>query len=308
MQSTAETIVVVLGAVFAAATLVSIRLARGLAEPVQRMRNFAVDLGEGQLGERLDIRRQDELGELGTELNRMSRRLAAVDEERRAFLASASHELRTPVSNIHVTLEALESGAGEDPDLRRRFVQSALGETSRMIRMIQDLLDLGRLEAGVSVIERQRTTVQHLVDRLHRAMEPRLQDARVHVEVDVVDAPISIDTERMLQALMNILDNALKFAPPRSTVRIRTRVENACAVLSIEDEGPGIAPADLPRVFEQFWMADPARKRSGTGLGLAIARRIVESHGGTISAGSAGGRGATFTVSLPTRGEDGAIG
>jgi signal transduction histidine kinase len=227
--------------------------------------------------------------------------LAALDDERRAFLASASHELRTPISNVKVTLEALESGAAEDPELRDRFLRTAVEEIDRMAGLIHDLLDLGRLEAGVAPIDRQATDVRFLVDRLARAMEPRLREAGVAVDIDLVDAPLSIDTERVLQALFSIVDNALKFAPAGSTVRVRSWIEGERVMLSISDRGPGITPAHLPRVFDQFFTADPARARGGTGLGLAIARKIIEAHGGSIAVTSEPGAGATFTVALPLR-------
>src|SRR4028118_2401503 len=108
---------------------ISERLARNMARPIQAMRNFAIQVGSGHLDERLNIHQKDELGQLATELNRMSQRLASLDKERRAFLANVSHELRTPVSNVHVTLEALESGADEEPELRGRFIRTALDET-----------------------------------------------------------------------------------------------------------------------------------------------------------------------------------
>jgi signal transduction histidine kinase len=301
MLNASLTVFALLAVVFAVATLVSIRLARQLASPIQKMRDLAVALGQGRFGERILLRRDDELGQLATELNHMGEQLAALDEERRAFLASASHELRTPISNVKVTLDALESGAADDPGLRERFLRTAVEETNRMAGLIHDLLDLGRLEAGVAAIDRQSTDVRYIVDRLVRAMEPRLREADIGVELDLRDAPVSIDTERVLQALFSVFDNALKFAPAGSTVRIRTWIEEGHAMLSISDKGPGISPAHLPRVFDQFFTADPARPRGGTGLGLAIARKIVEAHGGSISVTSEIGAGATFTVALPLR-------
>jgi signal transduction histidine kinase len=286
---------------FAAATLVSIRLARQLASPIQKMRDLAVALGRGRFGERLQLRRNDELGQLATELNHMGEQLAALDEERRAFLASASHELRTPISNVKVTLEALENGAAEDPTLRDRFVRTAVEETNRMAGLIHDLLDLGRLEAGVAPIDRQATDLRYLADRLTRAMEPRLREAGLGLETELVAAAISIDTERVLQALFSIVDNALKFAPTGSTIRLRSWVEKPHAMLSIADEGPGIDPEHLTRVFDQFFTADPARPRGGTGLGLTIARKIIEAHGGTIEVANGAAGGAPFTVVLPLR-------
>ncbi len=284
---------------FAVCAVITAVVARGLARPIQRMRDFALSLGKGEFGGRLEIARPDELGELARQLNQMGARLKTLDDERRSFLVNASHELRTPISNVHVTIEALLQGAGEDPELRTRFLETALGETRRMTTRIQELLDLGRLEAGVVPIERQQTSLRHLVERAARAMETRTSSSEVTIAVRADDLLVAVDVERMLRALLNVLDNALKFAPRGSTIVIESKQQGASATMAISDEGPGIEPQDLPRIFEQFYTADRSRRRGGTGLGLAIARRIVEAHGGTITAASPPGHGAVFTIALP---------
>jgi signal transduction histidine kinase len=271
-----------------------------MAKPIQAMRNFAMEVGRGHLGEKLNIRQNDELGQLATELNRMSQRLASLDKERRAFLANVSHELRTPVSNVHVTLEALESGADEEPELRSRFIRTALDETTRLSGLIKDLLDLGRLEAGVVPLEQQPFSLPNLINRAVRAMETRMRSKGMGISIDVPDVQIQGDPERLLQAVLNLLDNAIKHSVPDSIVFVSGQMESAQVAVEIRDQGAGISESDLPHVFEQFYTADPSRQGSGTGLGLAIARRIVEAHGGSISASSTGrGKGATFTIRLP---------
>jgi len=279
---------------------ISERLARNMAKPIQAMRNFAMEVGRGHLGEKLNIRQNDELGQLATELNRMSQRLASLDKERRAFLANVSHELRTPVSNVHVTLEALESGADEEPELRSRFIRTALDETTRLSGLIKDLLDLGRLEAGVVPLEQQPFSVRDLINRAVRAMETRMRSKGMGISIDVPDVQIQGDPERLLQAVLNLLDNAIKHSVPDSIVFVSGQMESAQVAVEIRDQGAGISESDLPHIFEQFYTADPSRQGSGTGLGLAIARRIVEAHGGSITASSTGrGKGATFTIRLP---------
>lgn len=280
--------------------LISAWLARNMARPIQSMRNFAIEVGRGHLGGQLNIRQQDELGQLATELNRMSQRLASLDKERRAFLANVSHELRTPVSNVLVTLEALADGAVEEPDLRDRFIQTAQDETTRLSRLIQDLLDLGRLEAGVAPLEEQPLRLRDLIDRSVRAVESRMRSKNVGMSVEVPDVQLQGDPERLLQAFLNILDNAIKHSIPESTVSISGKTEGAKVAIQIRDQGKGISESDLPHIFEQFYTADRSRQGNSTGLGLAIARRIVEAHGGAIDASSTGvGKGATFTIRLP---------
>jgi signal transduction histidine kinase len=230
----------------------------------------------------------------------MSQRLDSLDKERRAFLANVSHELRTPVSNVHVTLEALESGADEEPELRNRFIRTALDETMRLSGLIKDLLDLGRLEAGVTSLEQQPFNLRNLISRAIRAVESRMRSKGMGLNLDVPDVEIQGDPERLLQAFLNILDNAIKHSVPDSMVFVLGKIEAGQVAVQIQDQGPGINESDLPRIFEQFYTADPSRQGSGTGLGLAIARRIVEAHGGSIAASNAArGEGATFTIRLP---------
>lgn len=282
--------------------ILSDRFAHSLARPIQLMRNFAIRLGGGHFGDKLMIRQSNELDELALELNRMSERLASLDQERRAFLANVSHELRTPISNVQVTVEALRSGADEEPELRDRFFQTIEDETRRLSRLIHDLLDLGRLEAGVTLLERQHLVLSSLLDRAVRAVEPRMQAKGIAIHADVADIQLQGDPERLLQAFLNILDNAIKHSAADSKVLIRGYRDGKQAIVTVQDQGTGIKATDLPRIFEQFYTADPARKGSSSGLGLAIAQRIVSAHGGIITASSQPSHGATFTISLPLGG------
>lgn len=279
--------------------LISDHFARSLSKPIETMQNFAMRLGTGHFGDKLFIRQSNELDQLAAELNRMSERLASLDQERRSFLANVSHELRTPLSNVLVTVEALKSGAAEEPELRDRFFQIVEDEIKRLSRLIRDLLDLGRLEAGVTQLEKQILSLRSLINRAVNAIKPRMEAQGVSVTLDVIDIQFSGDPERLLQAILNILDNAIKNSPPNSQVLISGRKDRKQAIITIQDRGSGIHSTDLPHIFEQFYTTDPSRCGTGAGLGLAIAKRIVEAHGGRISAESTAGQGATFTMCLP---------
>jgi signal transduction histidine kinase len=279
--------------------VISDRFAHSLAKPIQTMRNFAIRMGSGHFGDKLTMRQSNELDQLALELNRMSERLASLDQERRAFLANVSHELRTPISNVQVTVEALRNGANEEPELRDRFFQTIEDENRRLARLIHDLLDLGRLEAGVSLLERETIILRNLIERAIRAVESRMQMHGLVIQSDIADLQMQGDSERLLQAFMNILDNAIKYSRQGSKVFITGYREGKQAVVTIQDQGPGISDTDLPRIFEQFFTADPSRKGNSAGLGLAITQRIVEAHGGMITANSGTGQGATFTIRLP---------
>ncbi|MCY6493979.1 sensor histidine kinase [Leptolyngbya sp. GGD] len=281
--------------------VISDRLARSVSIPIQTMRNFAIRLGSGHFGDKLSIRQSNELDELANELNRMSERLASLDQERRTFLANVSHELRTPISNIQVTVEALQNGAVEEPNLRDRFFQTIEDETRRLARLIHDLLDLGRLEAGATVLEQQRIDLRQLIDRAVRAVETRMQMHHMSFHLNIARVSLVGDPERLLQALLNILDNAIKYFKEHSQVSITGTRDGQHIIIIIQDQGPGIEQTALPRIFEQFYTGDPSRKGSSTGLGLAIAQRIIQAHEGTITASSTIGQGTKFTICLPVR-------
>lgn len=272
-----------------------------LSKPIETMRNFAIRLGSGHFGDKLDIRENNELDQLAAELNRMSERLASLDQERRVFLANVSHELRTPISNVQVTVDALKSGAYEEPQLRDRFFQTIENEIKRLSRLIHDLLDLGRLEAGVTQLEQQTISLRGLINRAVNAVEPRMQTHGVSTRINVLDLLIQGDPERLLQAILNVLDNAIKYSVPGSQVFISGYNDGKLAVVKIQDQGPGITENDLPRIFEQFYTTSPSRKGSSNGLGLAIAKRILEAHNGSITANSTVNQGATFTICLPLK-------
>lgn len=285
--------------VFLLCGIVSGMLARSMAEPIRSMRNFAVRVGTGHFEDRLYVQRKDELGQLAVELSRMSERLAAVEAERRAFLANVAHELRTPVTNAEVALHALQSGNGVAPEIQSSFARAAAAEIARLRRLVQELLELGRLEAGAAAFDYQVVSLPRLLDDTLQAVARRLEERGLTVALDLPGVYLRVDPEKMTQVFMNLFENALKYAPPDTPLYLSGQVKGGTVVIRLEDEGPGITDADLPHVFQEFFIGDPSRAGAGTGLGLAIAWRIVEAHGGSISAASPPGRGAVFAVQLP---------
>lgn len=279
--------------------LASLWLSRSIGGPIRAMRNFAVEIGKGRFDQKLEVRRNDELGELAGELTRMGQQLAALDAERRVFLANVAHELRTPVSNVSVTLEALSGGAAREPELRERFLLSAQDEIGRLSKLIQDLLELGRLEAGVVILDRQPLELSSVIDRAVAALESRLLARGLRVARRTSSVQLPADPERLCQVLMNLLDNAIKHAGPGSEIFISTEESSGFASVHIHNEGSVISKEELARVFEQFYVADPSRSGRGAGLGLAIARRLTEAHGGSITAVSHPDSGTLFSVHLP---------
>jgi signal transduction histidine kinase len=279
--------------------VVSIALARSFADPIQLMRNFAVRVGGGHFGERLQIKRRDELAQLAAELNRMSEQLESIETERRTFLANVAHELRTPVTNAEVALHALETGGETSPEVRERFARAASAEIGRLHHLVQDLLDLGRLEAGVDSFDYQIVNLSRLLDDTLEGVARRLEQRGMTVSVDLPNAFVKVDPARITQVFMNLFENALKYAGSDTTLYLTGEVKGKVVAVRLEDEGPGIDAKDLPHVFQRFFTGDRSRAGAGTGLGLAIAWRIVEAHGGSIEVESPPGRGAAFIVELP---------
>jgi len=273
-------------------------LARGLTRPLRDLTIATRAVAEGDLNRQVEVRSQDELGELAASFNRMSARLASSMDARRQMTADVAHDLRTPISIILGHLDAIEDGVVPTAD-GLRVIRD---EAGRLERLVQDLQVLAMADAGALPMARERQPIQPL---LEQAIASRLPLARakgvaleLHAEPDL--PVIEADATRISQVLDNLLENALRHTPRGGTVSLDAQVREDQIEIAVQDSGGGIDPQALGRVFDRFYRADPSRHREGggSGLGLAIARSIVEAHGGRISAGSAGG-GAVITFSLP---------
>jgi signal transduction histidine kinase len=288
--------------------LISILLARGLANPILQMVAFAERVGAGRFGERLATSSPGEIGRLAAALNQMCERLDRQEQERHNFLAAVSHELRTPASNVQVTLESLLAGADGEQALRERFLRAALRESERLSQLVRDLLDLARLEAGGVRMAAHPVRLADLATRAVEAVESRLRERSVLIDMEVPpDYWVTGDHDRLLQVLLNLLDNSIKFAYPETAIRIAADATRQEVELIVEDHGPGIPEEALPFIFDRFYTAEKSRSRpgtrassgGGTGLGLSVARQIVEAHRGSIDAANLAHGGARFTVRLP---------
>jgi two-component system phosphate regulon sensor histidine kinase PhoR len=226
------------------------------------------------------------------------RRLEAV---RRDFLANISHELRTPLASLLALVETLEEGALEDPPAAREFLARMRVEVDGLTRLVQELLDLARLESGRETLAIAPVPVVSLAEGAARRLAAQAERAGLRLVLAVPPdlPPVLADRERIERVLINLLHNAIKFTPPGGQVTISACRAGEWVVVAVADTGVGIAPEDLPRIFERFYKADRSRATSGAGLGLAIARQIVLAHGGRIWAESEPGRGSIFRFTLP---------
>ena len=290
------------GVVAASISLVVARLlARGMTQPLRDMAAAARRMEVGDYSVRVETKSRDEVGELATAFNRMSEELEHLEQSRRDLVANVSHELKTPIAAIRAHLENLLDGV-EQPDPATLGVM--LAQVERLGRLVDQLLDLSRLESGEVPLRIEALPLQPLVDDLISEIDVALPGRGVLVRNDVpADLPaLSADRERVHQVLFNLVDNAVRFTPVGGSVTISARRRNGSVEVAVADTGAGIEAEHLPRLFERFYRADAARTRGegGTGIGLAIARSVVEAHGGRISAESEPGRGSVFTFDLPS--------
>ncbi|MCC7491668.1 MAG: PAS domain-containing protein [Fimbriimonadaceae bacterium] len=228
---------------------------------------------------------------------------AEVNRLKTEFVANVSHELRTPMAAIKGFLTVvLEDEATIDPEQRRHFLGIAREQTDRLSRLIDDLLDISRIEAGRRRRTLSRFPVGELLRDLAQALRPELREAglRLDLETAPTDWDLLADRDQIAQVLLNLLTNAVKFTPRGGCVRLAARRTATTICLRVEDSGIGIAAEDLPQVFEKFFRGRSSGVApSGTGLGLAIARELVEGHGGRLTVRSAVGEGSCFEVLLP---------
>lgn len=231
-----------------------------------------------------------------------------IEEQRKQFVSNVSHELRTPLTSMRSYIEALIDGAWRDEELAPRFLEVAQSETDRMIRMIQDLLHLSRIDSGKSELNKELIDLGALFMQVLNRFEMLLaseeySDNNYHLENYLIDEAVfvDIDPDRITQVLDNIMNNAIKYSPDGGTIISRMVVSENEVIISIKDEGMGIPAEDLEFIFHRFYRVDRARSRAmgGTGLGLAISREVIEQHDGRIWAESVEGEGTTFFIALP---------
>ncbi len=304
-----------LGLLIAIASIVAIGvsvvgylLARSLSEPVKNMTLTAEKLSKGNLDARVDSSTNlFEMNLLANTLNGMADRLQAQVGELQGFVANASHELRTPLTSIKLRVEALRTGALDDPPVSQQFLTEIESEVDRLSKMVNDMLDLSRIEADLEKRQLESVDLAILVKEVYQSFVARAHKSGLvflyYVEPGL-GTVLGVE-DQLRRMLSNLVDNAIKYSPHGGTVRVslESGAQIETLLLTVMDTGYGIAPAQMERVFERFFRAEATRPRhgppQGSGLGLSIAKSITETHGGKIGVTSKLGEGSSFWVELP---------
>ncbi len=306
VRSTLRSLLVIIA--FAYPAVLGVTSAGGLflagraLSPIDRVTRVARKIGAEDLGQRLDLDLpDDEVGRLARTFDEMIERLDRAFKRQRQFTADASHELRTPLTAIKGQTEvALQRE--RDPEAYREVLRGVNSEVDRMIRLVGSLLTLARADAARIEINREDLSARALATDAVEQVSPAASEKGLTLTVmPGDDVRLVADQDLVLQLLLNLLDNAIKYTAAGGAIDVSWRVADGQAEIAIADNGPGIPAEHLPHIFDRFYRVDVARSRGegGAGLGLAICRWIVEAHGGSIEATSEPGSGATFTVRLP---------
>lgn len=294
---------------FALASLAAIAgtafYARGIVHPLTVITNAAEEMSRGKLSTRAEVTGVNEVRQLAGAFNIMAEKLEQVEEGRKEFVANVSHELRSPVTSIHGFVEGMLDGT-IPPEESPRYLQIVHDETSRMKRLIADLLQLSRMDKGVVKLNMTDFDVNELIRRVIIGRMTDIEDKQLDMQLEFAQEPCFVlaDNDKISQVLHNIVDNALKFVPDKGRLTIATTLlhDNSTVAVTIENEGEAISPHDREHLFERFYKVDKAHTSGkGTGLGLSICKQIMDLHGQALEVlPLEEGAGFRFTLQLST--------
>jgi len=308
-----ELMLPILGAAVAAliiSLLVAYWLARWIGEPLQRLVVASRQMPSLNT-QPVSLQGPHEVQELTRAFNEMNNRVQTSRKSQRDFVANVSHELKTPLTSVQGFAQAILDGTADTPESRQQAARVIYNEAGSMHRMVLDLLDLARLDAGTLELQSAPVNLPALLNNIAEKFSPQAHATDVSIRVESADLPaIMGDGDRLSQVFSNLVDNALKNTPAGGIVTLRARLTGTSTSLGagsaievdVADTGAGIPAEALPHIFERFYQADPSRpggEKHGTGLGLAIVKEIVAAHSGKISVRSTPGAGSLFTVTLP---------
>ncbi len=296
-----EVVLVAASLAFVTAVLVSTFVTRRIVKPVQAMTAASQRIANGRYDERVQTVGEDELAELGRSFNRMAHELAQTEERRRQLIGDVAHELRTPLSSIKSVMEGLQDGVlRPEPETFASVEQ----EVNRLQRLVRDLEELSKAEAGQIPLEKEAVNPAELVETAVARLRPQFADKQVSLNTDIPPSlpVLTVDPARMTQVLLNLLGNALQYTPSGGQVTVRLSANDSVVQIAIQDTGIGLTVEQLSHIFERFYRVDRSRSRAGggSGIGLTISKHLVEAHNGRLTATSPGpNQGSTFTISQP---------
>lgn len=292
------------------ATILSIFVSRKMIRPLARMEETARQITEGEFGRQIQVTSEDEVGRLARSFNRMSTELEEkieaiekLDHLRQELLSDVSHELRTPLTVIQGFSEAVLDGLVKSKEQEKLYLSNIIDESERLRRLVDDLLDLKGMEAAKTFDEMEYVVLNKLAQITVERLRNMANSKEIKLTLSVPEQTITIwgNIDRLKQVLTNLLDNAIKHSEVGGAVHVELGMDYNCTFISVENSGHGIPREELENIWERFYKVDKSRSRrgTGTGLGLSIVKKIVEMHGGKVSAESEPSHGAVFTVYLP---------
>ncbi|WP_242860368.1 ATP-binding protein [Desulfosporosinus sp. I2] len=293
------------------ATVLSMFVSRKMIRPLAKMEETARQITEGEFGRQIQVTSEDEVGRLARSFNRMSTQLKEkiqaiekLDRLRQELLSDVSHELRTPLTVIQGFSEAVLDGLVKSKEQEQLYLRNIIDESERLRRLVDDLLDLKGMEAAQTFDEMEYVVLNKLAQITVERLKHMANSKEIKLTLTVPEQNITVwgNIDRLKQVLTNLLDNAIKHSEAGGAVRVVLGMEYNCTFISVENSGPGIPREELENIWERFYKVDKSRSRrgTGTGLGLSIVKKIVEMHGGKVSAESEPGQGAVFTLYLPS--------
>jgi signal transduction histidine kinase len=271
-----------------------------LTRRLKSMNRTALKFAKGDFRERLEVRSNDEIGQLGRSLNYMADELASLEDMRRAFLANVFHDMRSPITSIKGFVSAILDGT-IPPEREKHYLKMVKDSADRMLKLVEDLLDIARIEAGQFTIERVRFNLTERIRQTAARMEPLFKQYQIGIHMDDSgeDVYVRADPDRIEQVMTNLLQNAVYHSPPGSEVRFSVTRTPGAVTVSVADSGGGMTEEELSRMWDRFYKGDKARsKKNGTGIGLSIVKHILDLHGGEVQAESSPGQGTTVRFTL----------
>ena len=280
-------------------TLFLFIISKRIAAPLRDMNSVALEYAKGNFDKKVTVKSKDEVGQLGNSLNYMAKELESLDSMRKEFVANVSHDMRSPLTSVNGFIVAMLDGTIPEHQ-HKRYLRLMKDETTRLIKLVNDLLDIASIEAGQMAISPINYNLSEQVRKLIAKTEPELTKGQIEVSLtsnQEEDIFILADPNRIDQVLGNLMQNAINFSPEKGMIEVEVAQNEQEVTVSIKDEGPGLREEEMKFIWDRFFKVDKARsQKSGTGIGLSIVKHIIDLHGAKIEVDSKPGVGTKFTI------------